>query len=83
MPLFRKYKNALRSSVADLVNASDGFGGAITAALFLEQFAGEIPWMHLDIYAWKDSADGAMSESGGSGQSVQALAYWLNEMVED
>lgn len=83
MPLFRKYKGALRSTVADLVNASDGFGGAITAALFLEQFVGNIPWMHLDIYAWKDSADGALSESGGSGQSVQALAYWLNEKVEN
>jgi leucyl aminopeptidase len=77
MPLFQPYGTMLKSSFADMANASDGFAGAITAALFLEAFVGDIPWAHLDIYAWRDSAAGACSEMGGNGQSVQALAQFL------
>jgi leucyl aminopeptidase len=77
MPLFQKYRSQLNSSFADMVNSTDGFGGAVTAALFLEKFAGDVPWAHLDIYAWKDSAEGAWLESGGNGQSVLGLAHWL------
>jgi leucyl aminopeptidase len=77
MPLFRKYKSALKSSAGDIVNAGDGFGGAITAAIFLENFIGKSPWLHLDIYAWKDSAEGPWAEPGASGQPVQALAKFL------
>lgn len=87
MPLFQPYKNMLRSPYADHVNASDGFAGAITAALFLELFAENkkdgrmIPWAHLDIYAWRDSASGAWTEPGGSGQGVLALSEVLGRFV--
>ena len=83
MPLFQNYKTSLKSNVADLVNCSDGFGGAITAALFLENFVAgtDIPWAHLDIYAWRDSASGAWQESGGSGQGVSLLADLLSRYV--
>lgn len=77
MPLFRRYKGMLKSTVADMANSSDGFGGAVTAALFLEAFVGEVPWAHLDIYAWRDGADGALTEAGGNGQPVQALIEFL------
>jgi leucyl aminopeptidase len=77
MPLYQKYRSQLVSPFADQVNSADGFGGAITAALFLEKFAGGVPWAHLDIYAWKDSAEGAWLEAGGSGQAVLGLARWL------
>lgn len=83
MPLHRKYKTALKSNVAEVVNAGDGFGGAITAALFLENFVGKIPWAHFDIYAWKDSADGSQSAPGASGQAVQGLAGWLSNLDAD
>lgn len=81
MPLFQPYKSALRSPFADYVNAGDGFGGAITAALFLQIFAKDVPWAHLDIYAWKDSAAGAWLEGGGSGQGVLALSEVLGRLV--
>ncbi|MBL7687374.1 MAG: leucyl aminopeptidase family protein [Bdellovibrionaceae bacterium] len=81
MPLFQPYKSALRSPFADYVNAGDGFGGAITAALFLQLFAKDVPWAHLDIYAWKDSAAGAWLEGGGSGQGVLALSEVLGRLV--
>jgi len=79
MPLIEKYKSQLKSQGADLVNSSDGFAGAITAALFLQHFVGEIPWLHLDIYGWKDSADGAIIEPGASGQAVQALIEFMRQ----
>lgn len=78
MPLFRRYRASMNSNFADLVNSVDGFGGAVTAALFLEKFVRDVPWAHLDIYAWKDSSDGCWLESGGSGQSVLNLAQWLS-----
>lgn len=80
MPLFQKYRAQMTTIFADQVNAVEGFGGAVTAALFLEKFARDVPWAHLDIYAWKDSAEGAWLESGGNGQSVLGLAQWLGNL---
>jgi leucyl aminopeptidase len=79
MPLFQPYFSHLKSSFADFANSGPGgFAGAISAALFLQQFVGKVPWAHLDIYSWRDSAGGAYSESGGSGQGVQMLAQFLS-----
>ncbi len=74
MPLDPSQKNKLKSDVADYSNAHEGFGGAVTAALFLEAFVGTTPWAHFDIYSWTGSASGALSEKGGNGQLVQSLA---------
>lgn len=49
MPLHQPYKELLKSDVADLKNVGGRWGGAILAALFLEEFVGNIPWAHLDI----------------------------------
>lgn len=87
MPLFQPYKSGLRSNFADYVNsAAGGFGGAITAALFLELFAKtedgpSLPWAHLDIYAWRDGASGAWTEAGGSGQGVLSMSEVLSRFV--
>jgi leucyl aminopeptidase len=44
------YDEQIKSDVADIKNVGDGrWGGAITAAKFLEQFVGDVPWTHLDI----------------------------------
>ncbi len=80
MPLDPSQKNKLRSDVADLANAHEGFGGAVTAALFLEAFVGTTPWAHFDIYAWTGSANGALSEKGGNGQLVQCLANLCEQL---
>ena len=83
MPLFQNYRNQLKSQFADMSNCSDsGFGGAISAALFLESFVGNKTWAHLDIFAWKDGASGAYSEAGGSGQSVLMLANFLSQVSD-
>lgn len=75
MPLDPTQKHKLKSDVADLANAHEGFGGAVTAAFFLEQFVNGLPWAHFDIYAWTSSGSGALSEKGGNGQIVQLLAF--------
>ena len=49
MPLDDEYKELLKSPFADLHNIGGRYGGAITAALFLKEFADPLPWIHLDI----------------------------------
>ncbi len=49
MPLDEEYKDELKSPFADLPNIGTRWGGAITAAMFLKQFADPAPWVHLDI----------------------------------
>lgn len=54
LPLHKAYKDMLNSSVADMTNCASGpFGGAITAALYLQEFVDEsISWVHFDVMAW-------------------------------
>ncbi|MFC2006138.1 leucyl aminopeptidase [Chloroflexota bacterium] len=49
MPMYEEYKEQNKSDVADIKNAGSRYGGAITAAQFLAEFAGDTPWVHLDI----------------------------------
>jgi leucyl aminopeptidase len=79
MPLVPRYNSTMSSQFADMVNAVDGFGGAITAAMFLEKFCRNKPWAHLDIYAWTDKANGALTSAGANGQAVQQLVQLLKK----
>ncbi len=79
MPLEKEYKELNKSHIADIKNIQTGrYGGAITAALFLAEFAGATPWVHLDIagpaYAEKDTA---LVPQGGSGFGVRTLLHYL------
>ena len=66
MPLWDPYDEMLKSDLADLANASNSpMAGCITAALFLKRFVpAEIPWGHLDTYAWRDSAQPGRPKGG-------------------
>ncbi len=81
MPLIQKYAASLNSNFADFRNSADGFGGAITAALFLEKFVRGMKWAHLDIYSWSDKSTGALSAGSANGQPVQSIISWL-KMIE-
>jgi leucyl aminopeptidase len=74
LPLDDDYKEQLKSNVADLKNVGGKYGGAITAAKFLESFVGEVPWAHLDIAgpSWADN-DSATRDAGGTGCFVRTL----------
>jgi leucyl aminopeptidase len=49
LPLWDDYTDLIKSDVADIKNSGGRWGGAITAAAFLKEFAGEYPWVHLDV----------------------------------
>jgi leucyl aminopeptidase len=78
LPLDDDFKDQLKSHVADLKNVGGKWGGASTAAKFLEQFVGATPWIHLDIAgpSWSDS-DSAMRDAGGSGCFVRTLVAFI------
>jgi leucyl aminopeptidase len=78
MPLFDRYFAEMSSPFADFKNSGGSFGGAITAALFLQKFVRAKKWAHLDIYSWTDKAQGAFLASGGNGQPVQCLIEFLS-----
>jgi len=78
MPLDDDFKDLLKSSVADLKNVGGRWGGAVTAAKFLQEFTADIPWAHLDIAgpSWADS-EGAARDAGGTGCFVRTLVAYL------
>jgi len=71
LPLVEEMREQLKSDVADLKHTGERWGGAISAALFLREFVGEIPWVHCDIAgpALSDRAKGVVPK-GGTGHGV-------------
>lgn len=81
LPLPKDYKKLNKSEVADIANIPNTrYGGAITAALFLEEFVDKTPWAHMDIagpaFAHKPSD---LSEKGGIGFGVRMMLYFLEK----
>jgi len=74
MPLDDDYKELLKSAFADMANIGGRWGGAISAAWFLREFAGDTPWVHLDIAgtAWLDDAKPYMAK-GPTGVCVRTF----------
>ena len=78
MPLVKEYKDDIKSPIADIKNIGGGYGGAITAALFLEEFVSEVPWAHLDI-AGPAFSERALPHAprGGTGFGVRTLVQYI------
>lgn len=74
LPLWPGYRKMIDGKTADLTNSAEsGYAGAITAALFLQEFAGKgIPWVHLDMMAWNTSNRPGRPE-GGEAMGMRAL----------
>ena len=74
LPLWQPYRKLLDSKVADMNNvASSEFGGALTAALFLQEFVGRrIPWAHVDMMAWNPT-ERPGRPVGAAAQGLRAL----------
>ena len=72
------YKDKLKSNIADIQNIGSGGPGASTAASFLQHFAGDVRWAHLDIAgnALTSSADGEVPK-GATGYAVRLLTDWI------
>ncbi|MDA1183239.1 MAG: leucyl aminopeptidase [Acidobacteria bacterium] len=75
MPVFDDYKELFKSEIADFANTGGRAGGAITAALFIKEFTGGLPWVHLDIAgtAWAEQAT-PYQPTGATGTGVRTLA---------
>ncbi len=81
LPMFELYDEKIKSKVADIRNIGDArWGGAITAAKFLENFVGDTPWVHIDIAgpAFADSST-PYRDAGATGAMVRSLIRWVEQ----
>ena len=83
LPLHEEYKDGLKSDVADLNNiSSQRGGGAIVAALFMREFTGGIPWVHLDIAGTAfTEKELPLGPKGGTGVAVRTLLTYLMRLA--
>ncbi|MCG8555239.1 MAG: leucyl aminopeptidase [Proteobacteria bacterium] len=84
LPLSAELKDSLRSHVADLKHTGSRYGGAITAALFLQEFAGNSRWLHVDIAgpAFLSGTQG-IQPKGGTGFGVLTALQFLKDIAVD
>jgi leucyl aminopeptidase len=83
MPMDEELREELKSAIADLKHTGSRLGGAITAALFLKEFVGDTPWIHLDIAgpAFLDKVSGALPK-GGTGFGVLTGLQFLRALAK-
>lgn len=83
LPLFKEYRDQLKSDFADINNNGGREAGAITAAIFLQEFVGDVPWAHLDIagvaYAGKNKKH---QPKNATGFGVRLMIEFLRGMNE-
>jgi leucyl aminopeptidase len=78
LPLHKDYRQLIDSSVADIKNIGERYGGAITAAWFLAEFVGDTPWVHLDIAGPAFSERGnELGPKGATGVPVRTLVRYV------
>ncbi len=84
MPLWDEYREMVKSEIADVKNTAGRFAGAITAGGFLAAFAGDAPWMHLDIAgtAWVERPAKPYQSRGATGVGVRLLIELLRGYVQ-
>jgi leucyl aminopeptidase len=80
MPLFDDMRKQIDSDVADVKNIGTRWGGAIFAALFLKDFVGDVPWIHVDIAgpARSDEAEHYLPK-GPTGMGTRLLIDWMEQ----
>jgi leucyl aminopeptidase len=78
LPVDDEYRDLYKSQIADLANVGGRYGGAITAAMFVGEFAGETPWVHLDIAGTRwSNEDKPYLGKGPTGHPVRTLVHLL------
>lgn len=82
LPCTDEYREFIKSSIADIRNTgATRWGGAITAAMFLKEFVGDTPWIHLDIagQAWVEEKRSYIAQ-GPSGVAVRSIVEWVRAL---
>ncbi len=84
MPLFEEYGDYIKSEVADLKNTGGRTGSLVAAGYFLREFAGDTPWVHLDIAgtAWIEK-EKPYTPKGATGVGVRLLSNFLKELSHE
>jgi leucyl aminopeptidase len=78
MPMFDEYKELIKSDFADIKNIGNRYGGAITAAKFLEEFVDKTPWVHLDIAGTADTdKEKGYLVKGATGVPVRTMVSFV------
>ena len=78
LPLWKEYAEQIKSDVADMKNTGGRPAGAITAAMLLSKFVGEMPWVHLDIAGVSSAEkDSPYQPKGATGYGVRLLVQLL------
>ena len=82
LPLWTSYRKQIESTVADVKNIGNRYGGAITAALFLKEFVGDVPWAHMDIAgtAFSDKP-GDYWPKGATGNPVRTIVGFVERQA--
>jgi leucyl aminopeptidase len=84
MPCTDDYRDQIKSDIADIRNTGNSrYGGATTAAMFLKEFVGDTPWIHLDIAgtAWADDLKPWQSK-GPTGVAVRSIVEWVRSYAK-
>jgi leucyl aminopeptidase len=81
LPVDDEYRDMIKSNIADMVNSGGRWGGAVTAAMFLKEFVGDTPWIHLDIagVAWLEENKPWIAK-GPSGTPVRSLVEFVRSL---
>ena len=83
LPIHEMQKDALKSEIADMKNSGERWGGAINAAVFLREFVGETPWVHLDIAGPSLSPkERGYYGKGATGAGVRTLVELVRQRAE-
>ncbi|HEX5483548.1 MAG TPA: leucyl aminopeptidase, partial [Terriglobia bacterium] len=81
LPVDDDYRDLYKSSIADIANTGGRYGGAITAAMFVGEFAGDTPWVHLDIAGTRwNYEDKPYLAKGPSGHAIRTLVHLLTHL---
>lgn len=84
LPLFDEYKDQIKSPTADIKNTGGAPAGAITAAMFLQEFAEDTPWVHLDIAATSmTDRESGWKVKGATGFAVRTFVNYVLELATE
>ncbi len=83
MPMHERYKEQIKSDVADIKNVGGKYGGAIIGAQFIAEFVGDTPWVHLDIAGTNMSEKGtSYLVKGATGVMVRTLVNFILSLAK-
>jgi leucyl aminopeptidase len=84
LPCTDDYRDQIKSNIGDIMNTGGRAAGAITAAMFLKEFAAETPWIHLDIAgcAWAEEAKPWLPK-GPTGIAVRSIVEWVRSYATE